>query len=96
MWLQVYCGPGFDFRDKVCISDEHYLATLLAVYGQHESRSHALQPLTFAFFSDKETHPFTFQPGDTAAGLRAMKCRFWDGCAAPVLGIASELLHQNS
>eukprot|EP00892_Ulva_mutabilis_P008505 jgi/Ulvmu1/6026/UM267_0002.1 len=43
----VYCGPGHDFRGRTCISDEHYIATLLSVHGQAEAYSQALQPITF-------------------------------------------------
>lgn len=79
--IQVNCGAGHDFRNSSCVADEHYIATLLAVYGQDDARSRAVQPLTFALFGDGDTHPHTFHPGETAAGIRAMKCRHWAGCA---------------
>lgn len=83
--MQVFCGRDHDFRDQSCIADEHYIATLLAVYGQQAATSQAAQPLTFAFFGDGDTHPFTFYPGDTATAQRAMMCRHWDGCVLRVL-----------
>jgi hypothetical protein len=79
--VQVDCGEGRDFRDRVCVADEHYVPSLLSVYKQDEARC-SYSGLTYSFFAPDAHHPKTFQSGTLRTALQDMKCRNWIGYAS--------------
>ena len=76
--MQIDCGPGRNFRDKVCVADEHYVPSVLSVYGQDHARS-SYSSLTYSFFPPDSHHPRSFPPGAMRSALQDMKCRNWIG-----------------
>ena len=87
--LQVNCGPDLDLRGGSCIADEHFVATLLAVYGQHAEATVApcMVPLTHLTFPPGHHHPTTFMSGRWQQGIKAMKCSMWPGCASHYVAV---------
>jgi hypothetical protein len=95
--LQVYCtdettGEDMDFTKGTCIADEHFVATLLGVYEQHEESTIAPydMPLTHLVFPPGHHHPTTLMSGHFQQGIDSMKCGHWSGCATAVATIARD------
>ena len=78
--VQLNCGPSQDYRQRVCVADEHYVPTVLAAYGQNQARN-GYGGLTYSFFPPDAHHPRSFPPGHLRTALQEMKCSNWDGCA---------------
>lgn len=79
--VQVNCGAGQDYRQRVCVADEHYVPSVLAAYGQNEARN-GYGGLTYSYFPPDAHHPRSFPPGSLRTALQEMKCRNWIGCAS--------------
>lgn len=71
----------YESRHRLCLSDEHYVATLLAARGR--ARPPPCEPqlggVTWALWRGGQPHPHTYAPADVTPALLA-QMRGGDGC----------------
>lgn len=82
--VQEACGTQHPNYGHTCVADEHYIATLLAVYSLDQSRD-GIGELTYTDWSsaDGPWHPRTFHPGHAPGAIQAMRGRSNHAKCAP-------------
>jgi hypothetical protein len=71
--VQKACDDDDEEMGHICVADEHFVATLMAVYGQDNARDN-VGSLTYNNWKDSTGwHPRTFYPGNPKAGIREMR-----------------------
>ena len=80
------CWQPNRYYGHVCVSDEHYVPTLLAAYGLEDQRD-GIGATTFTDWASSQGswHPKTFHPGNAVEDIYSMRRRFLtSGCELPL------------